>query len=61
MKKCVMCGSKLQACLECGEFFHSTNEKHVLCRGRCRTRRHRRLAELAFTTKGADGKGDVND
>jgi len=61
MKKCVMCGSKLKACLECGGYFHATNEKHVFCRSRCRTRKHRRLSVDANVNNETSEKGDLND
>lgn len=44
MAKCVMCGAKMIACEECGELFHPGKKGNVFCRGRCRTRKSRRLA-----------------
>lgn len=44
MAKCVMCGARMIACEECGELFHPGKKGNVICRGRCRTRRNRRLA-----------------
>lgn len=56
-RKCVMCGAKLVLCLECGEPFHQRNETHLYCRGRCRTRKSRRLALERAKMSEIDARG----
>lgn len=44
--KCAYCGAKLILCEVCKEFFHAKNVRHVICRNRCRMRKHRKNKKL---------------
>ena len=46
--RCSACGTRLVRCIECGELFAPKRDDQVYCRGRCRTRRLRRLEEMSF-------------
>ena len=46
--RCSACGTRLVRCVECGELFAPKRADQVYCRGRCRTRRLRRLEEMGF-------------